>query len=495
MSTSEERSLDVVEHLSSPQTHTPAIPGSLEPGSVIDGRYELIDCIGVGGFALVYRARQMRIDSDVALKVLDLACAGVRAQELEQRFLDEARATASVRHPNVVRVHDHGRIAQSGKPYIAMELLEGHDLHMEILSRGPISPARAVWLLKPVLGALGEAHKQGIVHKDLKPDNLFLRRPGSAVESLVLTDFGVARVQSAGRKTRTGQVLGTPQYLAPEYIEDQIATPALDVYQMGLILVEAITGKPVLNSPDPLYCMLRHCDGRLDIPAWLLDSVLGPIIAKATARDMGRRYEDGHAFRQALEALDDHSLERLSARWRRKSGYTPTMIDAGVRHNKRGAWRKAGVRLSMAGLMTAMTLSAVLWQERAQARLDGDPDEAPAFKLSPSLALRSAMAEPIPMPLQQLDTGARVTEAARRALALPASLYGSMCRSLEGFQPTFPSVELPLAPTQSTGRALPSRPAPRKVRLKAAEPIARVAPEAKAPVEAAPAPLTIGRPR
>ena len=286
-------------------SYTPG--GHLTPGTVLEDRYEITGFIGAGGFALVYRAREMSIKRDVAIKILSAPRDGEDLVAFRERFSREAQTAARIHHPNVVTVHGFGIIGN--QPYIVMELLDGLDLNDLLRQQGPMAPTRLLPLYIDVLDALGEAHRQGIIHKDLKPANLFLHHPGTRREMMKVVDFGIARIgHKGGHLTSTGQLMGTPRYYAPEYIKNQVVTPALDVYQMGLILVEAFTGKPVVNVDDPYVCLMRHSQGELGIPKPLLDSPLGPVLVKALDLDHQGRFEDCHAFREALETIDPASV-------------------------------------------------------------------------------------------------------------------------------------------------------------------------------------------
>ncbi len=276
--------------------------------TVVAGRYKIIDVVGEGGFATVYRATQMEIHREVALKLLNPA-ADIRTQHaFQERFRREARTAARIDHPNVVTIFDFGIAEEIGRPFMAMELLQGHDLEVEIQDNGPMTASRIVPLFAEALEALGDAHKLGIIHKDLKPSNLFLTNPGSRRETLKILDFGIARLADVqagkGKLTGTGQILGTPQYLAPEYIQHQTATPALDVYQMGLILVEALTGAPVVDYDNPYQCLMVHGSGKLEVPKSLVNGPLGPILLQALEHDHNARYPDAAHFQRALAEID-----------------------------------------------------------------------------------------------------------------------------------------------------------------------------------------------
>jgi len=285
----------------------------LEPGAIVDERYEILDFLGEGGFARVYRARHVHIDRPVAIKVLDVSKVP-RASGFEARFVREAQTAARIDHPNVVTIHDFGFSGDSRRPYLAMELLEGHDLEAELAENGRLETARAVTLFLGALDALAEAHTEGIVHKDLKPSNLFITHPGESRENMLVLDFGVASVGASAqqRLTATGQILGTPQYLSPEYIQDQIALPAFDVYQMGLILAEMLTGAAIIDAENPFQILMAHCQGNYELPVRLLDSPLGPVLEQALAIDHDARYQNAGEFRDALAELDVDDLPSLT---------------------------------------------------------------------------------------------------------------------------------------------------------------------------------------
>jgi len=281
--------------------------GILPSGHIVDAKYTVKRLLGAGGFAKVYEAVQNNIDRSVALKVLAPPENARDSESYYARFLREAKVAASIDHPNVVTIYDYG--VSDGRPYIAMEIQQGHELGAELDRHGGMEPARAIPLIIDVLDALGHAHAQGVVHKDLKPSNLFLSHPRDRRERLCILDFGVAGMEQGKRLTTTGKIYGTPQYLSPEYLRDRLITPALDVYQMGLILVETLTGAMVIDTDEPFVCITRHLTGELPVPASLLEGPLGPVVTTALARDYADRYADAHAFRDVLDEIDVASIE------------------------------------------------------------------------------------------------------------------------------------------------------------------------------------------
>jgi len=300
-------------------THGSEQHGEFHPGTILDGRYKLISELGEGGFARVYKAQHIHMDRMVAIKLMSASDDQPIAftAHFRERFLREAKAVAAIQHPNVVMTYDFGFAGIQQVPYMVMELLEGHDLDTELSWKGPIQPDRALKLFSGSLAGLAEAHKQGIVHRDIKPSNLFMKHPGTSDETMSVLDFGIAGahdpvgpsadpVTNVSRLTSVGQILGTPQYLAPEFIRYQITTPALDVYQMGLILVEMFTGEPAVNAQTRYDCFQIHCNGNINVPQALQDSVLGPVIDRALAVDHKQRYQDAGEFLEALHAVSDH---------------------------------------------------------------------------------------------------------------------------------------------------------------------------------------------
>ena len=273
---------------------TRALP-ELDTGAVVDGLYEVEARIGAGGMASVYRARQRETGDRVAIKLIDLGSDDVAGAR--RRFFNELLLATRVRHPNIVEVHDFGLLAQLGTPYIVMELLRGENLRQRLKRARPMDPDEAVPLFLGALGALRVAHELNVVHKDLKPSNLFLC--DGAEPSLVVVDFGIAsRVSEGGEKAV--EYHGTPRYSAPEYLLDQVVSPALDVYQVGLAFCEALTGRPVVTQRGAPACFKAHARHDLQIPSDVLGPRLEPVIQRALAFDPADRYTDAG---QLLEAL------------------------------------------------------------------------------------------------------------------------------------------------------------------------------------------------
>src|SRR4051794_19318536 len=201
----------------------------------LDGRYRIERVLGEGGMGCVYLARDLQLERPVALKVLDERYA--RDSEFRERFLREARLAARLSHPNVVRVYDTS--AGDERPFIVMEYVDGWTLADELRRRERLAPAEAIGIVRQVCAGLEHAHEAGLVHRDVKPANLLLRRDGT----VKIADFGIARAAEATRLTEIGTILGTAAYLAPEQAAGEPVTPAADVYSLGVVLYELLTGE------------------------------------------------------------------------------------------------------------------------------------------------------------------------------------------------------------------------------------------------------------
>lgn len=281
--------------------------GAFEAGYVLNERFEIKRLLGQGGFARVFEGVDMNLDRQVAIKVLHGAVVPTQGtdQRVLERFEREAKLTAKVDHPSIVRIYDAGEIEANHAPFIVMEYLHGSSLHAYLDEHGPLPPDKLVPLFIDVLTGLGFAHDAGIVHKDLKPDNIFYKYPDTKREALCVVDFGIAHIgrSKSQRVTRDGEFFGTPSYMPPEYITDQTVSSAIDVYQMALILIECITGQRVVYHEDSIATLMMHLNRRFNIPAALRESAVWPIIDRALAEDPKERYRDATRFAEALGAM------------------------------------------------------------------------------------------------------------------------------------------------------------------------------------------------
>jgi eukaryotic-like serine/threonine-protein kinase len=283
-------------------------------GRLLDGRYLIGPRIARGGMATVYEATDLRLDRLCAVKVMRPGLGD--DEDFAGRFVREARSAARLSHPNVVGVFDQGD--DDGTLFLAMEYVPGHTLRDVIRSEAPMAPARALALLDPVLSALAAAHHAGIVHRDVKPENVLLSEDGR----VKVADFGLARAVSAETQhTAAGGVLiGTVSYLAPELVADGRADARTDVYAAGVVLYELLTGRKPHQGGSPIEVAYKHVHEDVPAPSALapgLPPYVDALVARATARDPDRRPADArvllhqvHRVRAALDhgVLDDPEL-------------------------------------------------------------------------------------------------------------------------------------------------------------------------------------------
>lgn len=269
-----------------------------DPG-LFDNRYGLQGEIGHGGMAVVYRAQDERLNRTVAIKMMRPQFAS--DPNFLLRFRREAQAVASLSHPNLAAVWDSGEV--NGVPYIVMEFVDGDNLKTRIAAQAPFTAERAVALMIQICDGVGAAHRAGIVHRDLKPQNILLARTGQ----IKVTDFGIARslAATAVSSTQTGQVWGTAQYIAPEQASGQPVSPATDVYSLGIILFEMLTGRLPFEADTPLALAMQHLQTeppsiRTFNPA--IPVGLEGIVTKAMAKRPQARYPDADALGSALKA-------------------------------------------------------------------------------------------------------------------------------------------------------------------------------------------------
>ncbi len=265
--------------------------------TLLAGRYELGALLGAGGYSRVLRARDTRLDRDVAIKVLDVGSDDPSARE---RFLREALISGQISHPNAVTVFDTGD--DDGTLFITMELVEGEDLARRLRRVGSLPPDDAVAIADQVLAVLEVAHGNGIIHRDIKPSNVLLQDDGVAR----LADFGIARPlgELTSGLTKTGQVIGTAKYLSPEQSAGQPLTPATDLYSTGIVLYEMLTGAAPFDGDQAVAVALAHQQRpvpRLRDHARHVDADLAAVVERALAKDPADRYASATSMRAALE--------------------------------------------------------------------------------------------------------------------------------------------------------------------------------------------------
>ncbi|MYV97673.1 serine/threonine-protein kinase [Streptomyces sp. SID3343] len=270
--------------------------GGIPGRRVIDGRFELLDRLGGGGMGLVWRARDLALHREVALKEVRppdpalLEDDPTAAQMLRERVLREARSLARLNHPNVVTIHHIVDAAEVPHPWLVMELVPGGSLH-DRLALGPVPPAEAARIGLGVLSALVAAHAAGIQHRDVKPGNVLLRDDGSPV----LTDFGIAALRESTNLTATGELIGSPEYIAPERIRGEEDNAASDLWSLGMMLYVAVEGQHPLRRATSLATLAAVLTD--SVPPPVRAGALGPVLAALLVRDPAARPDATHLER------------------------------------------------------------------------------------------------------------------------------------------------------------------------------------------------------
>jgi eukaryotic-like serine/threonine-protein kinase len=267
----------------------------VEPGTVIDDRYRVSSRLGSGGMAEVYLAHDNLLGREVALKLLHHRFS--EDQEFVERFRREASAAAGLSHPNVVAVFDRGE--WDGTYYIAMEFLPGRSLKAVVREHGPLSPQDAIDIVVQILLAARFAHRRGIIHRDLKPHNVILDEEGRAK----VTDFGIARA-GASDMTLTGSIMGTAQYLSPEQAQGHAVSESSDLYAVGVVLYELLTGSVPFEGDSPVTVALKQVSAEPTPPS-VRNPEVGPaldaVVMRSLAKDPGGRFASADDFIAALQ--------------------------------------------------------------------------------------------------------------------------------------------------------------------------------------------------
>lgn len=278
----------------------------LSPHDLVADRYEIIEEIGRGGYAIVYRALDRETGQDIALKTIHPEAP--QSAEVVERFKREAVLASKLRHPNTVQVYDYG----VEEPfYLAMELLEGHPLTEELNGQDGIPLDRAISIGCAILASLSEAHAHGIVHRDIKPENIFLKRLPNGAQRVKVLDFGIAKLTGSAQRrqnmpalTMMGRAMGTPTYMSPEQAQAKPVTASSDLYAVAVLLYELIDGVPPFHGEEAMDIMLQHVN---DPPppltrAGLSNSRINHTLQRALEKHPDDRYEDAERFLDALRA-------------------------------------------------------------------------------------------------------------------------------------------------------------------------------------------------
>lgn len=286
-------------------------------GTTVAGRYKVIKLLGEGGMGQVYLAEHSAIEKRIALKVLRAEYA--HKGEIVTRFQQEAISASRIKHPNVLDVFDFGQL-ENGCFYLAMEYLEGNDLADELQRSRVLTAPRALPIAMQICRALSAAHAKGVVHRDMKPENVFLQRTADGEEIVKIVDFGIAQLKPSNeeaaaasthrRLTRTGMIFGTPEYMAPEQASGKHADLRCDVYAVGIILFELFTGAVPFTGDTFLGVLTKHLNEvaptmRAVYPDVQVSPELEAVVERALAKDPAHRYQNMNELAAALAATPE----------------------------------------------------------------------------------------------------------------------------------------------------------------------------------------------
>src|SRR5205807_3703532 len=269
----------------------------LATGTLVDGRYKIVSRLGSGGMADVYLAEDQQLGRKVALKLLHRRFAA--DPDFVERFRREAQAAAGLQHANIVSVYDRGSYEETY--YIAMEYLPGRTLKQLVREEAPIDPIRAIDITVQILKAARFAHRRGVIHRDLKPHNVIIDDSDHAK----VTDFGIARA-GASDMTETGSIMGTAQYLSPEQAQGHAVSAQADLYAIGIVLYELLTGRVPFDGDSPVTIALKQVS-ELPVPPSAYNPAIPPeldaIVLRALEKDPARRFADAAEMAASLEEL------------------------------------------------------------------------------------------------------------------------------------------------------------------------------------------------
>src|SRR5215813_12948421 len=304
----------------SPATGSPLSASGALTGRTLDQKYYIESKLGVGGMGTVYRARRLLIGDMVAVKVLHPD--QMADPQAVERFRREAQAAARLKHPNVVTVYDFD-VSREGLNYLVMEVAQGESLRSLVERQGTLAETDAAEIIRQVCAALDEARRQGVVHRDIKPENILVRTVPGGLQVKVL-DFGIAALRdvNAGRLTRTGAIVGTPHYMSPEHCLGEELDGRSDIYSLGIVLFEMLTGVVPFDSPTTTAIVIKHVN---DPPPWprILNPKISPAVESVVLRALEKRREArpqtaGEMARELIAATRRARRFRLIPQWSRR---------------------------------------------------------------------------------------------------------------------------------------------------------------------------------
>ncbi len=271
-------------------------------GQTLDGRYQILQRIGEGGMGVVYKCRQMPLDRMVAVKMLNAQMA--KDPNWVKRFNQEAKACSLLQHPNTIRMFDFGQ-TQDGRLFMAMEYLDGQSLRTAIGAGMPMAPARVVRILMQCCASLAEAHGHGIIHRDIKPDNVFLLTLAGTPDFVKLLDFSVAKLlqENDAMRTQAGVVFGTPQYMSPEQGRGLPLDPRSDIYALGILGYEMLTGRVPFTDDNPMNVLQMHLRQPVPPMPGQVPPPVRDLVLRCLEKDPGHRYQSAAELMRHCEQV------------------------------------------------------------------------------------------------------------------------------------------------------------------------------------------------
>lgn len=423
----------------------------LKKGQRISGRYELTGVLGRGGMGTVYRAHDHSLDEEVALKVLTESVED--SPDSNRRFRAEIRLARKVRHPNVCAIHEYGEIEDL--QYIVMELIHGQDLRKYLNSRGQLPMAEALDIARDIGEGLQAIHNAGVIHRDLKLANVMRDEAGN----LRLMDFGIAKRAGDPMSTVTGHIMGTPEYMSPEQIQGQPVDIRTDIYSLGVVTYELLTGRLPFKAETPLGVILKQVNDPPSLDDPLIPPQVGAVLGKALAKKPDERFESARAFLEGLA----HARSSLDSRERAAGpGHGAGLKAAGRRPPIQRRHWFIGVGTAALVLVGAMMFLPIWTNERERSPEGTDPQATPSERQRASGPSRDASppmgASPAPTPAHAPTPGpvveGAVTPPGARATP-PAPPFSRAAR--EGERTSRPAAGPPAAASLS---ATPASAAP-----------------------------------
>jgi serine/threonine-protein kinase len=350
-------------------------------GKEVAGQFRIVEKIGKGGMGAVYRAEQPDMNRYVAIKILHSRY--LSRSDLVSRFRREARAMSQLSHPNTARVFLYGQL-DDGACYFVMEHLVGQNLAQIVRTEGAMAPERAIRIMVQVCGALEEAHQAGIIHRDLKPENIFITTQGGIRDFPKVLDFGLAKVTERQMRpgsmvlTQQGMVFGTPEFMSPEQAHGKTLDARSDIYSLGIILYELLTGKLPFDAKQPIEYIQLHANATpIPLSERLREVSFPPgleeVVMKALAKNPADRYASAAEFAAALDGVlqpreDGEGLPAISLPTPAPAPSMPSPFEpaaplqsVGARRRSRASWVVLGV-----GIALAVAGAIALWASFGQ---------------------------------------------------------------------------------------------------------------------------------